>query len=77
MKRLSGLCCHEMRDCNVLSPYKLCAISQGPGSLPAGSSPSAGGRDVRDAGGVDWLFWTFMAAILAIGRRVCSVLVQS
>ena len=33
MKRLSGLCYHELRDFDILSSYKLCAISRAAGIL--------------------------------------------
>ncbi|MDE0265412.1 MAG: transposase [Thaumarchaeota archaeon] len=48
MKRMSGLCYHELRDYDILSSYKICAISRAAGILSNRSQSVRRGRDVRD-----------------------------
>ena len=48
MKRLSGLCYHELHDYDILSSYKLCAISRAAGILSNRKQSIRRGRDVRD-----------------------------
>ena len=48
MKRLSCLCYHELHDYDILSSYKLCAISRAAGILSNRKQSIRRGRDVRD-----------------------------
>ena len=48
MKRLCGLCYCELRDCDILSSYNLCAISQAAGILASREQSLCRGRSVRD-----------------------------
>ncbi len=48
MKRLSSLCYHELHDCDILSSYKLCAISRAAGILSNRKQSLRRGRRVRD-----------------------------
>ena len=47
IKRLSGICYHELRDYDILSSYKLCAISQAAGILSNRRQSIRRGRKVR------------------------------
>ena len=47
MKKLSGLCYHEMRDFDILSSYKLCAISRAAGILSNREQSIRRGRKAR------------------------------
>ena len=48
MKRLSSLCYHELRDYDIMSSYKLCAISRAAGILSNRKQSLKRGRDVKD-----------------------------
>ena len=47
MKRLSGLCYHELRNFDILSTYKLCAISRAAGILSNREQSIRRGRKAR------------------------------
>ena len=48
MKRLSGFCYHELRNYDIMSTYKLCAISQAAGILSNRNQSIKRGRKVND-----------------------------
>ena len=47
-RRLSGFCYHELRDFDILSSYKLCAISRAAGILSNRKQSIKRGRNVKD-----------------------------
>lgn len=48
MRRLSGLCYHELRNYDILSSYKPCAISRAAGILSNRNQSIMRGRSVKE-----------------------------